>query len=158
MYIRKEFTSWNLKYFFYEFKKTYNLGKLYLLPKLHKRQSDVPGRSVISNCDTPTEKVSEFLDFHLKPIMRIGNSCMRDSSHFLEKIKNIRSVPDNALLVTSDVVGLYPSIPTSDLVEIGKFVLSNNYFEFSEKVFNKYQEQLQVQSFPLHMHVSIWMK
>ena len=35
----------------YEFKKSCNLGKLYLLPK------NVPGRPVISNCSTPTENL-----------------------------------------------------------------------------------------------------
>ena len=39
-----------------------NLGKLYLIPKIHKRLESVPGRPVISNCVTPIEKVSEFLD------------------------------------------------------------------------------------------------
>ena len=58
-----------LKYFSYEFKKISDVGKLYLLPKTHKRQSDVQGRRVISNCGTPTEKVPKFLDFHLKPNM-----------------------------------------------------------------------------------------
>ena len=32
--------------------------------------SNVPGRPVISNCGTPTEKLSEFLDNHLQPVMR----------------------------------------------------------------------------------------
>ena len=59
-----------LKYFTYEFKKSTNLGKLYLPPKIHKRLADVPGRSVISNCGTPTKKASEFVDFHLKPTMQ----------------------------------------------------------------------------------------
>ena len=58
-----------LKYFPYEFKKTSNLGKLYLLPKIIKRLPDDPGRPVILNCGTPTEKVSEFLVFYLKPNM-----------------------------------------------------------------------------------------
>ena len=44
-----------LKYFTYSFKKTINLGKLYFLPKIHKRLSSVQGRPVISNCGTPTE-------------------------------------------------------------------------------------------------------
>ena len=61
--------------------------KLYLLPNIHKRLSDVPSRSAVSNCGTPTEKVSEFLDFHLKPIMRNGNSCIRDSVIFWKKLK-----------------------------------------------------------------------
>ena len=99
-----------LKYFSYEFKKTSNLGKL---PKIHKRLSDVPGRPVILNCGARTEKVPEFLDFHPRPIMRNGNSYIRDSSHFLETIKNIHSIPDNAMLVAADVVVLYPIIPHS---------------------------------------------
>ena len=58
-----------LKYFTYGYKKVSNLVKLYLLPKIHKRLHNVPGRTLISNCGTPTEKASEFLDYHLKPIM-----------------------------------------------------------------------------------------
>ena len=93
-----------LKYFSYEFKKSCNLGELYLLPKIHKSLENVPGRPVISNCGTPTEKVSEFLDHHLKPVMQGGKSYIKDSGHFLEKIKTLRCIPDNALLVTADVV------------------------------------------------------
>ena len=55
------------KYFTYDYKKTCNLGKLYLLPKIHKRLHGVPGRPVISTCGSPTEKISEFLDTQLKP-------------------------------------------------------------------------------------------
>ena len=33
---------------------------MYLLPKIHKGLSGVPGKLVISNCGMPTEKVSEF--------------------------------------------------------------------------------------------------
>ena len=57
-----------LKYFTYNFKKTTNLGELYFLPKTHKSLSAAPGKPVISNCVTPTEKVSEYLDYILKPI------------------------------------------------------------------------------------------
>ena len=80
------------------------------------------------------------------------------SSHFLERFKNMRSIPDNAMVVAADMVGLYPSIPhsaglnslkkafenrvnkqipKSDLVKMARFVLSNNYFEFSKKVFQR---------------------
>ena len=59
----------------------------------------------------PTEKVSKFLDYELKPVMQKGKSYIRDSGHFLEKIKNIRTLLQNAILVMADDVGLYPSIP-----------------------------------------------
>ena len=42
------------------------LGRFYLLPKIHKRLHNVPGRQVISNSSYFTENISS-LDFHLKP-------------------------------------------------------------------------------------------
>ena len=91
--------------------KDYQLRKLYLLPKIHKRLENVPGRPVIYNCGTPTEKLSEFLDYHLKPAMQSVRSYIKDSGDFLKKIKKLGSLLENVILVTADVVGLYPSIP-----------------------------------------------
>ena len=34
-----------------------------------------------------------------------------DSSDFIKRTRNLGSIGDNAILVTTDVVGLYPSIP-----------------------------------------------
>ena len=44
------------------------LGRFYLLPKIHKRLQNVPGRPVISKLSYYTENISSFLDFHLKPL------------------------------------------------------------------------------------------
>ena len=38
-------------------------------------------------------------------------SYVKDSGDFLKKIKSIGKIPEGAILVTADVVGLYPSIP-----------------------------------------------
>ena len=154
--------SWNLKQFvlitflLLEYINLYIIYvKLYLLPKIHKRLKNVPGRPVISNCGTPTEKASEFLDHHHKPVMQSGWSYIKDSGDFLKKIKNVGNIPENAILVAADVVGLYPNIPhsaaikalsnmlearehkavsTEDLVKMARFVLENNYFEFNGDV------------------------
>ena len=99
-----------LKYFTYEIKKATNLGKCYLLPKTHKRLENVCGWPVISNCGALSEKASEFLNFYLKSITQIGASYIKDSNDFKTKVKNI-NIPNDALLVTADVAGLYPSIP-----------------------------------------------
>ena len=42
--------------------------------------------------------------------MQEGESYIKDTVDFLNKIKNINVIPENAILVTADVVGLYPSI------------------------------------------------
>ena len=57
-----------------ECKKAANLGKLYLLPKIHNRLSNVPVRPVISHFETPAEKAFAFLDYHLKNVMQKGKS------------------------------------------------------------------------------------
>ena len=93
-------TEKELKYFSYQNKKSTNFGKMYLLPKIHKTSDNIPGRLVISNCGTPTEKASEILDHHLQPIMKSG-----DTNDFLFKLKNLRKIPENTFLVTADVVG-----------------------------------------------------
>ena len=142
-------TQKEIKYFTYEFEKSANLGKFYLLPKIHKRLSAVPGRPVISNCGTPTEKTSEFVDFHLKPIMQNGWSYVRDSNDFINKIKNLKHIPSNSILVTAEVVGLYPCNPHEsglnaikealenrerNVLKMLEFVSKNNYFEFTGNV------------------------
>ena len=64
-------------------------------------------------------------------------------------------IPENAILVTADVVGLYPGIPhevglralrealdktdektmpTEELLKMAEFVLKNNYFESGNKI------------------------
>ena len=87
---RKGFiTEKQLKYFTYEYKKATNFGKLYLLPKIHKRLFDVPGRPVLFYCGTPTEKCSEFLDHHLKNVIQKGWSYIKDSGDFIKKINNL---------------------------------------------------------------------
>ena len=87
--------------------------------------------------------------------MRSSMSYIKNTNEFLLKLKNLRKVPDNAILITADVVGLYPniphneglevlkkridnfyekSIPTEDLFKMAEFVLKNNYFEFKSNV------------------------
>ena len=103
-------TEKQLKYFTYEYRKATNFGKLYLLPKIHKRLFNVPGRPVISNYGTPAEKCSKFLDYYLKPVMQNSWSYLKDSGDFLKKMKNINSIHEDTILVTADVVSLYLTI------------------------------------------------
>ena len=117
--------------------------------------NDIPGHPVTSNYGTTTEKLSESLDHHLQPIMKAGKPYIKDTSDFLEKLKNLGNIPSNTILVTANVVGLYPSIARdaglqvlyekseertdkkilyTDLVEMAEFILKNNFFEFKTKI------------------------
>ena len=134
------------------------LGRFYLLPKIHKRLESVPGRPVISNNGYSTENISAFLDFHLQPLAKKVKSVIKDTNDFLLKLKNLPTLPENAILCTVDVVGLYPNIPndeglqalrhalderenktisTDTLIELSDIVLNNNYFEFNGETYRQ---------------------
>ena len=59
---RGDLSADNLVYFF---NKDPKCARFNLLPNIHKRSHDVPGRQVISNCGYYTENISSFLDYHL---------------------------------------------------------------------------------------------
>ena len=122
---RKLITEGKRKYFTYKGKKATNFGKMYLLPMIHKRLANVTGRPVISDCSMPTKKAFEFLNHHLQLIMRSGVSYIKDTNDFLSNLKNLKKVPDNAILVTADVVGLFSRIPQNDGLEVLKKQLDN---------------------------------
>ena len=73
-------------------KRKLNFGKMYLMSKIHKRLANLPGRSVILNCGTPTKNASEFLNHHLQPTMKSGMPYIRDINDFLSKLKNSKKV------------------------------------------------------------------
>lgn len=74
---------------------TAKAGRFYLLPKLHKK--GCPGRPVISGCNTPTEKISAFVDHHLKPLVTSVPSYIKDTNDFLRKLIDIGTIPKEAI-------------------------------------------------------------
>ena len=75
------------------------LGRCYLLPKIHKRLHNVPGRPIISNASYFTENISSFLDFHLKQLAQKVKSYIQDTNDFLKKIANLPPWPDTLFYV-----------------------------------------------------------
>ena len=165
-------------YFTIAHKMTTNLGKMYLLPKIHKRLFNVPCRPVILNCGSPTENVSEFLDSHLKGIIPKSWSFIKNSNVFINKTKNLKDIPQDALLVTADFVGLYSSIPhetglkalrealdkrkkrniaTNDVIRMAEYVLKNSYFKFNGQVKQQISGTQLVSNLHLHPLGLLWM-
>ena len=156
---RGDFSNDALNYFLVKDPK---FDRFYLLPKIHKRFHNLLGRPVISNCGFFTENISSFLDHHLQPIAQKVNSFIKDTNHFLRKIKSLGQLPEGAILITIDVVCLYPNIPHEEgLVSLRKFldartekkvttetlleklfkteiVLKNNIFQFNEITYSNW--------------------
>ena len=127
-----------------------------MLPKIHKRL-----HNVILNCGYYTEYISSFLDYHLQslePLAQKVKSHIRDTNHFLSKLKSSWKIPEGAILCTIDVTGLYHNIPHSEgltslrrflelrdnkqissdiLIEHAEIVIKKNIFEFDEKTFRQ---------------------
>ena len=91
--------------------------------------------------------------------MQNGGSYIKDSNDLKSKIKNI-NIPNDALLVNADVVGLYPGIPheaglstlrealdkrtrkeipTENLIKMAEFVLKNNFLSLIQMYINRFQ-------------------
>jgi hypothetical protein len=62
-------------------------SRFYGLPKIHK--SGMPMRPIVSSNDSITENISIVIDFILKNIPPSTPSYIKDTNHFLEKIRSI---------------------------------------------------------------------
>ena len=148
-------------YFKFNFIKATNVDMLYLLLNIHKRLSNVPERPVILNYGTPSENFSEFLDHHLQPVMKGSKSYKKGTADFLNKLKDLGQIPEGSIIITAGMVGLYPSIPHTEGLEVlrkqyGKFlhkkVPTKDIIKmadalkkgFNSNFFNKYLELLLV--------------
>lgn len=101
--------------------ETPSTGKAYGMPKAHKQIEEgktiPPMRLVASGCGSNTENISHFIEHQTKHIPPMLDSYIQDTPHLLRILqeKNTTStVPEDAILVTIDVVGLYPNIPREE--------------------------------------------
>ena len=109
---------------------------------------------LISNNGTATERISSFLDFHLKNIIPAIPHILDDTRDFLYRIEQLQNIPEGTLLVSFDVVGIYPHIPhdeglqimkkyldkredqsvtSENLYKLAEIVLKHIYFEFGQE-------------------------
>lgn len=154
------------------------VGRLYLLPKIHKLDNNIfksviadglckenispPGRPIISQNGSPTERISQYVDYFLIPIVNTHATYIRDSSDFILKMEGT-ILPTDCLLVSYDVTSLYtnmqfdelitavknaysqfdknayqiPAPPVNDLAILLRLVLENNVFEFNSKIYKQ---------------------
>ena len=132
----------------------------YLLPKIHKPKETWPqpnkmpeGRPIVSDIDSETYRISEYINNFLHPLSIKHNSYIKNSYEFVNKIKNF-AINNNCLLVTGDITALYTNMeisrsiqcfeemlsktsgekrPDKELVELLELSLRNNDFMFNSK-------------------------
>ncbi|KAK6175800.1 hypothetical protein SNE40_014189 [Patella caerulea] len=136
-------------------------GRFYLLPKIHKClvPGKVPGRPIISGNGTSTERISAFIDEHIKELVPYYPSYVKDTTHFIQKVENFTPKGSDILLVTMDVTSLYTNIPNRQgilhvarairkhkpqwsisptyLLKLLEFVLQNNVFTFNDEIYHQ---------------------
>ena len=147
MYRREVIDKWTFRFLSPHHPKA---ARLYFLPKIHKQGN--PGRPIVSSNGSPTENISLFVDYYLRPLVTTIPSHIRDTTHFLQKLAELPTLPEDTLLVTLDVTSLYANIPhkegikacedllntrsipippTKDLCHLIHTILTTNNFTFN---------------------------
>ena len=101
-----------------------------------------------------------FLEYHLKPLSQKVKSLIKGTNDFLKKLNELRDLPDDFILCTIDVVGLYRNIPqkegleairkaldkredqtisTDSLILLAECVLKKDVFEHNIRYFKQLQ-------------------
>jgi hypothetical protein len=138
-----------------------NPGKFYHIFKVHKKHSPPnlpPGRPIVSGCNSITEKISQFVDFHSKHLVPLLPAYLQDNPDLLRHMETLNStpLPPNSFPVSIDVVGLYSNIPseegitamrralntkedktitTDPIIELLSHVLKLNIFKFNSDLY-----------------------
>ncbi|XP_060559766.1 uncharacterized protein LOC132719850 [Ruditapes philippinarum] len=141
------------------FPSTIRTPQFYILPKTHKSYDEklplgYPGRLIVSACSSSTENIAKYLDFILNPYMQTLPSYIKDTTDFINKVRNLKLNKDT-YIVTLDVSSLYTNIPhnegiesciyflqkdkgnnnikANDIRKLLNIVLHNNCFDFNDQ-------------------------
>ena len=168
----------DLSYKYLTYKNNMQHGRLYLLPKIHKidltlRNAiktnkmlldtlQIPGRPIVSLCNSPLERVGHFVDYFLKEIVCTLWTYTKDTTSFINKVEKIR-VPNHAILSNFDISSMYSNLnhheiieainrawpkiesckyeiplpPKKDFLELVRIIVENNEFEFSNQIYRQ---------------------
>ena len=85
-------------------------GKNSTLYKTHKTGN--PVRLLTSGCNTAIENLAKFIERVCAPLTENLRSRIKNTSHLLEIIDDIntRGIPDNTIMVSFDIINMFPSI------------------------------------------------
>ena len=121
--------------------ENHKFGRFYLLPKIHKRMYDIPGKPVISNCGFYPENISAFLDHQLKPIAMQVISYKKDTNDFLKKLRDLPDLPEESIICTT-----YMAVLEEDFLEtlIKKSQLCRRYIHDISVICQHGEDELKI--------------
>ena len=121
-------------------RKNYTPGRFYLLPKIHKLNPEtlettlkdpnvrskmqIPGRPIIAQSGSVTEKIAKLLDYVLLPIVQKTGHIYQRQETLYSKIENIK-VPDDILIVSYDVTSMYSNMHIEEIKAAVNRALNN---------------------------------
>ena len=120
--------------------------RIYGLPKIHKEGA--PLRPIVNTIGGPTYLLAKYLAQKLKPLAGHTKSFAKDSTSFVNELKNFKLDPDNKL-VSFNVVSLYTNIPISEAIKVIKHLmdpdtanlvsicLTSTFFSFDGEFYEK---------------------
>ena len=86
----------------------------------------VSDRPIISGNGCPTERISQFVYHFLKEVAPLGKSFLKDTTTFLQCIRDIDTVDTSCLLVALDVTSLYTNIPNDEGIRAVEIALEEH--------------------------------
>ena len=127
--------------------------QFYLLAKIHMNPKNPSGRPIVSGSEGPRERISQFVDHFIGPLVPLSQSFIRDLTHLINILNEVTLQP-GMLLCTLDITCLYSNIPHNEgiqsieevlaihrppsnlphnsyISELLEVVLTNNHFEFN---------------------------
>lgn len=138
----------------------YRTPYFYHIPKIHKNQTNPPGRPIIAAIDSVTSGLSKYIDHHLQPLAQGLQSYIRDGTHLLDLLKSYRW-ENRYTWISLDVNSLYTSIPhtfgltalshflsedpymsngqASFILDCARYCLTHNYFVFDDQYYLQVQ-------------------
>ncbi len=100
---------------------------IYFNLKIHKLINLPPGRPIVSANGSCREKISGFVDHFLKDYVETLPSYIRDSTDFINKLRQVQPNANN-LLVTIHLTSLYTNIHNVDALRVAKNTLAQNIY------------------------------
>ena len=139
---------------------TNRLPRFYGLPNIHKLSDTVttpPLRPIVSHTDSLLSHSAQLIDHLLQPLAKSYQDYLHNSTELINTLSSFH-IDEDVILVSMDIISLYPSIPQECLNIIHKEMKShqdtllldpnliiqllainmhNNYFEFAGIIFKQ---------------------